>query len=143
MLNKYFTVFIAYATAIWFMDFFYEMAHIQSSILSVVIAIGIILVTGKIIYSHRAAFYQDDFSVYDYFVLTLVVVVYFSHVHLPDTGWDVISYHLLHQEHLPWSQVRESFFPSTILHSFLYPLGVSFGVCSVQTNCKRIFWGAK
>ena len=105
------------------MDLFYEMAQIQSSILSAVIVLGIILVTGKIIYSHRAAFYQDDFSVYDYFVLTLVVVVYFSHVHLPDTGWDVISYHLLHQEHLPWSQVQESFFPSTILHSFLYPLG--------------------
>ena len=68
------------------------------------------------------SFAADNLSKWDGAAVASIVFVYLIHVHTPDTAWDVISYHILHQQPLPWSQVSESFFPSTMLHSFLFPL---------------------
>lgn len=119
-MNRWLFIFLGYSSLVWCVDFLYTFfcMPIWGSV-GIVCTFGVLFF---IVSQKRLSFPVDHFSKWDAMTITSIVFVYLIHVHIPDTSWDVISYHILHQQPLPWSQVSESFFPSTMLHSFLFPL---------------------
>lgn len=120
-MNRFFIVFMLYASLIWGIDFicvFFDVTILQAFFL-----VSLIMAVGIFFFRREVSLSKDNFTRWDALVFLLLTVVYMLHSPLPDRDWDVISYHLLHQQMLSWNQVTESFFPSTMLHSYLFPLG--------------------
>lgn len=119
-MNRWLFLFLCYSSFVWCADFLYTFLCVP-----IWGSIGTLCMLGVLLYvvcRKHVSFAADHFSKWDAAAIASLVFVYLIHVHTPDTDWDVISYHILHQQPLPWSQVSESFFPSTMLHSFLFPL---------------------
>lgn len=120
-MNRFFFIFILYTSVIWGIDLIaiFSNVPILTAIMVVLVSVGL----GCFFLRRKVSFSVNSLTKWDAVAFLLLSVVYFLHSPIPDNGWDVISYHILHQQILPWSQVTESFFPSTILHSHLFPLG--------------------
>ena len=120
-MNRFFFIFILYTSVIWGIDLIATFSNV--SILIAVIIVMTVVGAGCLFLRGKVSFSVNLLTKWDVAAFLLFSVVYFMHSPIPDNGWDVISYHILHQQVLPWSQVEESFFPSTMLHSYLFPLG--------------------
>ena len=120
-MNRFFFIFILYTSVIWGIDLIATFSNVPilTAIMVVLVSVGL----GCFFLRRKVSFSVNSLTKWDAVAFLLLSVVYFLHSPIPDNGWDVISYHILHQQILPWSQVTESFFPSTILHSHLFPLG--------------------
>ena len=120
-MNRFFFIFILYTSVIWGIDLIATFSNVPilTAIMVVLVSVGL----GCFFLRRKVSFSVNSLTKWDAVAFILLSVVYFLHSPIPDNGWDVISYHILHQQILPWSQVTESFFPSTILHSHLFPLG--------------------
>ena len=120
-MNRFFFIFILYTSVIWGIDLIATFSNVPilTAIMVVLVSVGV----GCFFLRRKVSFSVNSLTKWDAVAFLLFSVVYFMHSPIPDNGWDVISYHILHQQILPWSQVTESFFPSTILHSHLFPLG--------------------
>ena len=120
-MNRFFFIFILYTSVIWGIDLIATFSNVPilTAIMVVLVSVGL----GCFFLRRKVSFSVNSLTKWDAVAFLLFSVVYFMHSPIPDNGWDVISYHILHQQILPWSQVTESFFPSTILHSHLFPLG--------------------
>ena len=120
-MNRFFFIFILYTSVIWGIDLIATFSNVPilTAIMVVLVSVGL----GCFFLRRKVSFSVNSLTKWDAAAFLLLSVVYFLHSPIPDNGWDVISYHILHQQILPWSQVTESFFPSTILHSHLFPLG--------------------
>ena len=120
-MNGFFFIFILYTSVIWGIDLIATFSNVP--ILTAVIIVMTVVGAGCFFLRGKVSFSVNLLTKWDVAAFLLFSVVYFMHSPIPDNGWDVISYHILHQQVLPWSQVEESFFPSTMLHSYLFPLG--------------------
>ena len=120
-MNRFFFIFILYTSVIWGIDLIATFSNVP--ILTAVIIVMTVVGAGCFFLRGKVSFSVNLLTKWDAAAFLLFSVVYFMHSPIPDNGWDVISYHILHQQVLPWSQVEESFFPSTMLHSYLFPLG--------------------
>ena len=120
-MNGFFFIFILYTSVIWGIDLIATFSNVPilTADIIVIVAVGV----GCFFLRREVIFSINSFTKWDAAAFLLLSVIYFAHSPIPDNGWDVISYHILHQQVLPWSQVEESFFPSTMLHSYLFPLG--------------------
>ena len=120
-MNRFFFIFILYTSVIWGIDLIATFSNVPilTAAIIVIVAVGV----GCFFLRREVIFSINSLTKWDAAAFLLLSVIYFAHSPIPDNGWDVISYHILHQQVLPWSQVEESFFPSTMLHSYLFPLG--------------------
>lgn len=119
-MNRFFFAFCVYTALIWGIDFlrtFCDVTMFQAFVFVTLAMSGVLF-----LYRREISFFRDDFTKWDGLIFFLLTLAYLIQSPLPVRDWDVISYHILHQQQLPWSQVTESFFPSTILHSHLLPL---------------------
>ena len=120
-MNRFFFIFCVYTGLIWGIDFlrtFCDVTMFQAFVFVTLAMSGVLF-----LYRREISFSRDNFNRWDGVFLFLLTLIYMLHSPFPTRDWDVISYHILHMQQLPWSQVTESFFPSTILHSHLFPLG--------------------
>lgn len=120
-MNRFFFIFILYTSVIWGIDLIATFSNVPilTAAIIVIVAVGV----GCFFLRREVIFSINSLTKWDAAAFLLLSVIYFAHSPIPDNGWDVISYHILHQQVLPWSQVAESFFPSTMLQSYLFPLG--------------------
>lgn len=119
-MNRFFFAFCVYTALIWGIDLlrtFCGVTMLQAFCLG-----GLFIGGALFLCCREISFSRDDFTKWDGLVFLLLTLAYLIQSPLPVRDWDVISYHILHQQQLPWNQVTESFFPSTILHSHLLPL---------------------
>ena len=119
-MNRFFFLFILYAVLIWGGDLIRTFC--DATMTQAFIFIGLVMGVLLFLWRREIVFSRDDFTKWDVFFVLLLTLIYLLHSLFPTRDWDVISYHILHFQQLPWNQVTESFFPSTILHSHLFPL---------------------
>lgn len=115
-----FLAFISYVSIVWGIDILRTVLTLEflpAVVLSLILAAAVLFAVRK-----KLIFEREAFTRWDALAFFVIAGIYFVHMPFPDMGWDNISYHILHWQPLPWSQVTEGFFPSTMLHSFLIPL---------------------
>lgn len=117
----YFAAFIIYASSCVVAEILYLLTALPY-LYDVVIAVA----AGVVLYSRLWKSDYLKFPVWTRWDVAAAVafcIAFFVRCYAPTADMDSVSYHLIHQEPFPMSQVSESFFPSSSLHTFLPPLG--------------------